>query len=215
MQIERVAARMAVTTGKAVVVDNQTSQASAASGKDTSDTSSGTSKDNPTTEPVTGGTRTVSANFFNLEIELEADVSFDFADIVAEKTRLMATTLKDLFKGLGVRSDESLTLSMNNIGEVTASGPGKEKIEALFHDNPELAKQLKEVMVLQSMLAMKKALDKWQEARKAAKSEDDRDAADQSLLKDLGTIKALGNTVVLSPEGDLTSMALAYMNGAS
>lgn len=215
MQIERVAARMAVATGKAVAVDNPTSQASAASGKDTPDTSSGTSKDTATAKPLTGGTRTVSASFFNLDVEFEATLTFDFADIVAEKTRLMATTLKDLFKGLGVRSDESLTLSMNNIGEVTASGPGKEKIEKLFHDNPELAKQLKEVMVLQSMLAMKKALDKWLESRKAARSDDERDAADQSLLKDLGTIKALQNTVVLSPEGDLTSAALAYMNGAS
>lgn len=209
MQIGRIAAHVAVATGKAVAVEPKTTEADAAS--DTPETS----KHTATAEPVTGGIRTTSLGYVGFELNLEAEISFDFADIVAEKTRLMATTLKDLFKGLGVRSDESLTLSMNNIGEVTASGPGKEKIEALFHDNPELAKQLKEVMVLQSMLAMKKALDKWQEARKAAKSDDERDAADQSLLKDLGTIKALRNTVVLSPEGDLTSMALAYMNGAS
>lgn len=216
MQIERVAARMAVATGKAVAVDNQTSQASAASGKDTSDTSSGTSKDTATGEPVKGGTRTVSANFFNLEVELEADVSFDFADIVAEKTRLLSTTLSDLFKGMGVRADETISLSVDSIGMVSCSGTSQqkqEKLEAFFNDNPELVKQIKEVIALQSMLAMKMALDKWMEAKKKAKTDEERDAVDRALLGDLGTIKALKNTLVFQ-DGNVTSAALAYMNGA-
>lgn len=218
MQIEQVAAHVAAATGKAGATatksaNNASGASASGTGGNSSNKSTNTAGDTAAADPVTGGTRTTtSVHLFGMDVDI--DLPLDFADIVAEKTRLFATTLKDLFTGLGVRMDEPITLSMDSAGRVTASGPGKAKIEQMFADNPELTKQLKEVMVLQSMLAMKMALDKWQEAHKDAKTDDDRDKADQSLMRDLGTIKALRSTMVLSPDGSLISAALAYMNGS-
>lgn len=212
MQIGRIAAHVAVASGKAVAVDTQTTEADTASDKDAPNTS----KDTATAEPLTGGSRTTTLGFLGFELDLEAEVSFDFADIVAEKTRLLATTLSDLFKGMGVRADETISLSVDGAGRVSIGGTNpqkKENIEDWFNQNPELVKQIKEVMALQAMLAMKMALDKWMEAKKKARTEEDRDAVDQALLGDLGTIKALKNTLVFQ-DGHLTSTALAYMNGA-
>lgn len=200
MQIERTGTSVVAAAGKAGAAEIQTTK------QDSSKATSATAA----AAPLTGGKLTTPLGVFD-DPESYLDLPPSFTDLVAEKTRLFSTKLTDLFKAMDIRMDEPITLSIDSIGKVTASGPGKEKIEKLFEDNPEFAKQLKEVMMLQGMLAMKAAVEAYMEAKKKAGSDEERAQADQAFLNDMGSVKALQHTMVLS-EGGLTSAALAFMN---
>lgn len=166
--------------------------------------------------PLTGGRRTVSPAVFD-EVDLTAEARAipqslsSFTEIVAERTRQFALKLTDLFKGLGVDLSEPITMSISSYGKVTVSGSDKAVIEQMFEDNPRLVEQLKELMTLQAMLATKIALDEHAKAMREAKTDDERDAADNALMSDLASIKALRDTMILS-DGGLTSAALASIN---
>ena len=91
--------------------------------------------------------------------EAAADLTLSFDERLAKRSDALAQRLTDKFKKLGVDLDESVRLQVDKFGNVTTEGPWKKKIEKLFADDPELAKELKTVAALNSLKAAQTALD--------------------------------------------------------
>lgn len=133
-----------------------------------------------------------------------------FDAMVADRTKALSETLSDRFTRLGVPLDEPITLKLDGVGKVTTDSPYKKKIEKLFEDDPELVKRFKDVASLNSMRAAQKALDAFQEARRAAKDDDARDAAQGLYTARMMQSQALSGTMTLD-DGTLRSASVDFV----
>lgn len=170
---------------------------------------SATSSDDP---PATGSLRTQSAAILTTSQDdgLSKLNTDKFADMVAQKTQLFAKTLMDVFKAADIPTDEAINLTLDGSGRVTTDSPYKKRIEKLFEDRPELAKQLKDVMALNSLVALNEAMHRFTEAKKKARDGDEHDQAEADYLRDCLSIQMRSNSMTLA-DGALTSPAMTYM----
>lgn len=109
-----------------------------------------------------------------------------------------------------IPTDEPIILHLDGAGNVTADSPYKERIEKMFKEQPELAKQLKDVSALNSMVALNEAMRQFSESRKNARDDDERSLAEATYLSDCLNIYARSDTMILDG-GQLMSPAIAYM----
>jgi hypothetical protein len=97
-----------------------------------------------------------------------ADLTLSFDEVLAKRTDDLTKTLTDAFAGLNVNLDDAVRLQVDKFGNVTTDGPWKKKIEQLFQDRPELAKELKTISSLNSLKATQKALDLYNDEKRSA-----------------------------------------------
>lgn len=162
--------------------------------------------------PLSGGQRTISFGLFNeAGTEETTRSSSSFADIVAHKTQDFSKTLKAALESAKIPTDEPMTFTIDAGGKVSVDSPYKKRIEEFFEDNPELAKQLKDIAALNSMVALNEAMRRYGELKDKAKDDDERKQADAAYAADTLTIQSLSGTMTLEG-GQLTSAAVSYMS---
>jgi hypothetical protein len=93
------------------------------------------------------------------------DLTLSFDEILAKRSDALSSKLTAAFKDLNVNLDDAVRLQVDKFGNVTTEGPWKKKIEKLFADDPELAKELKAVAGLNALKAANTALDLYNKER--------------------------------------------------
>lgn len=144
------------------------------------------------------------------------DLSVSLADILAEKTKKFSDDLVSKFKELGIGMANSFSLKVSKGGIISATGPYKEKIEEFFKDNPDFAKELKEIAALSALVAMQEVNEKYKKAREEADKildPEEREKAHKSLdmrhMTQTATISEMSGYVTYN-DGAFSSTALNY-----
>lgn len=138
------------------------------------------------------------------------DAVRSFDEVVQDRTTALADTLGARLRNLGIPQDEPIKLKLDDIGRVTTDSPYKEKIETLFKDDPDLAKEFRDVAGLNAMKAAQKALEAFETERKAARDDDARDAAYGLYTARLMRSQDLSGTMTLE-DGTLRSASVAFV----
>lgn len=140
-----------------------------------------------------------------------ADLTLSFDERLAKRTDALADQLTAAFKNLNVNLDDSVRLQVDKFGKVTAEGPWKDKIEKMFADNPDLAKELKEVSALNALKAANTALDLYnKEKGSAANSKQQQQAWTAYNIRSIN-IQTLSGVMSLT-DGKLRSAAVDYID---
>jgi hypothetical protein len=140
-----------------------------------------------------------------------ANLTLSFDEILAKRTDDLTKKLTDAFAADNVNLDAAVRLQVDKFGNVTSEGPWKKKIEKLFQDNPELAKELKAVAGLNSLKAAQTALDLYsKEKGPTANTKQQSEAWTQYNIRSIN-IQALSGVMTLK-DGKLRSAAVDYMS---
>jgi hypothetical protein len=140
-----------------------------------------------------------------------ADLTLSFDEILAKRTDALAKTLTDAFSGLNVNLDDAVRLQVDKFGNVTTEGPWKKKIEKLFQDRPDLAKELKAVAGLNALKAAQSALDLYnKEKGSTLGSKQQSEAWTQYNIRSMN-IQTLSGVMSLK-DGKLRSAAADYID---
>jgi hypothetical protein len=143
--------------------------------------------------------------------EIAADLKLSFDERLAKRTDALAQTLTERFKKLNVNLDDSVRLQVDKYGKVTTEGPWKEKIEKMFADDPDLAKEFKTVAALNSLKAAQTALDLYtKEKGSAAGSQQQQKAWVDYNIRSIN-IQRLSGVISLT-DGKLRSAAVDYID---
>ena len=143
--------------------------------------------------------------------EIAADLKLSFDERLAKRSDALAQTLTERFKKLNVNLDDSVRLQVDKFGKVTTEGPWKEKIEKMFADDPELAKEFKTVAALNSLKAAQTALDLYtKEKGSAAGSKQQQKAWADYNIRSIN-IQTLSGVMSLT-DGKLRSAAVDYID---
>lgn len=134
-----------------------------------------------------------------------------FDEMVEDRSKALADQLKSAFTKLGIPLDEPIKLQLDETGQVKTDSPYKKKIEKLFADDPELAKEFKDVAGLNAMKAAQKALEAFEAEKRAAKDDDARDAAYGRYTARMMTSQELSGTMTLD-DGKLRSASREFMD---
>jgi hypothetical protein len=140
-----------------------------------------------------------------------ADLTLSFDEVLAKRTDELSKTLSDAFAGLNVNLDDAVRLQVDKFGNVTTEGPWKKKIEQLFQDRPELAKELKSISSLNTLKATQKALDLYQDEKKSAAKKKQQDEAWTRYNVRSINIQTLSGVMSLK-DGKLRSAAADYID---
>jgi hypothetical protein len=140
-----------------------------------------------------------------------ANLNLSLDEILAKRTDALTKTLTDAFNRLNVNLDAAVRLQVDQFGNVTTEGPWKKKIEKLFQDRPELAKELKEVAGLNSLKAAQTALDLYnKEKGSMLGSKQQSEAWTQYNIRSMN-IQTLSGVMTLK-DGKLRSAAVDYID---
>jgi len=140
-----------------------------------------------------------------------ADLSLSFDEILQKRTDALTAKLTSAFAGLNVNLDDAVRLQVDKFGHVSTEGPWKKKIEKLFEDNPELAKELKAVTGLNALKAAQKALDLYNDEKKAtSNSKQQTEAWTRYNIRSIN-IQTLSGVTSLK-DGKLRSAAVDYID---
>jgi hypothetical protein len=143
--------------------------------------------------------------------EIAADLKLSFDERLAKRSDALAQKLTERFKKINVNLDDSVRLQVDKYGKVTTEGPWKEKIEKMFADDPELAKELKTVAALNSLKAAQTALDLYtKEKGSAAGSKQQQKAWTDYNIRSIN-IQTLSGVMSLT-DGKLRSAAVDYID---
>jgi len=143
--------------------------------------------------------------------EIAADLKLSFDERLAKRSDALAQKLTERFKKLNVNLDDSVRLQVDKYGKVTTEGPWKEKIEKMFADDPELAKEFKTVAALNSLKAAQTALDLYnKEKGSAAGSKHQQKAWTDYNIRSIN-IQRLSGVMSLT-DGKLRSAAVDYID---
>jgi hypothetical protein len=136
-------------------------------------------------------------------------LSFD--EMLQKRTDVLTGRLTDAFKKLNVNLDDAVRLKVDKYGKVTTEGPWKEKIEKLFADDPELAKEFKTIAALNSLKAAQTALDLYNKEKGGMPGSDRQsDAWTRYNIRSIN-IQALSGVISLK-DGQLRSAAIDYID---
>jgi hypothetical protein len=142
------------------------------------------------------------------------NVPASFDDMVQQKTDAFASSLSQALTAMNIPQDQPLHLTIDSSGTIHADGPYKDKIEKMFRDNPELAKQAKEVATLNALRATTEALRLYNKELRTATTKEQRDAASDRYTMRAMTIQTLSGNLTLAG-GQVTSAAMDYANALS
>lgn len=134
-----------------------------------------------------------------------------FDETVRDRSQALADRLKAAFTKLGIPLDEPIKLQLDAFDAVKTDSPYKKKIEKLFADDPDLAKEYKDVAGLNAMRAAQKALEAFEAEKRAAKDDDALDAAYGRYTARLMTSQDLSGTMTLD-DGKLRSASREFMD---
>lgn len=121
----------------------------------------------------------------------------------------LAGRLSAAFADKGIPLDDPISLRIES-GSVVSDSPYRKKIEKLFRDDPELAKEFESVASLKAMQAAQKSLELYNEEKKSARSRDEQEAAYGRYTSRMVDIQTLSGVMTLK-DGALTSAAEDYM----
>ena len=128
----------------------------------------------------------------------------------AKRSDALSARLTKAFEGLNVNLDEAVHLKVDRFGNVSTEGPWKAKIEKLFADDPELAKELKAIAGLSALKAAQTALDLYNKEKGAPNSRQQNDAWVHYNIRSIN-LQALNGVVTLK-DGKLRSAAVDYID---
>jgi hypothetical protein len=140
-----------------------------------------------------------------------ADLTLSFDEILAKRSDALSAKLSKAFAGLNVNLDDAVRLQVDKFGNVTAEGPWKKKIEKLFADDPELAKELKAVAGLNSLKAAKTALDLYNKEKGSTAGSAQQQKAWTNYNIQSINIQTLSGVMSLK-DGKLRSAAVDYID---
>lgn len=134
-------------------------------------------------------------------------------DVAQERSKALADKLVARLKNLGIELDSPINLKLDSMGNVTTDGAYKKTIDKMFKDDPDLAKEFKEVASLNAMRAAQKALEAFEKETKAAKDDDGRAAAHGRYAARLIASQDVSGTMTLD-DGKLRSWSAEYIDAS-
>lgn len=143
-------------------------------------------------------------------LQLQKDLSMTFEERLQKRSDALAEKLSKAFAKINVNLDEAVRLKVDKFGNVTSEGPWKEKIEKLFQDNPELAKELKEISALNALKAAQTALELYNKEKGAPGSAQQSEAWTRYNVRSMN-IQTLSGVISLQ-DGKLRSAAVDYID---
>jgi hypothetical protein len=196
-----------------------------------SGTSSATTRDNNSVPVAAGATRgpvaasaTTPATAITLsdrakaiiakaqaDKEATSNLTDSFDEMLSKRTDALADRLSAIFAKLNVPPEYTTHMKVDRFGNVTAEGPWKAKIEKMFSENPDLAKELKDVSGLSSLKAAQASLDLFNAQKKATSDEDKRAKAWTDYNIRSMNIQTLSGVMTMK-DGKLRSAAVDYMD---
>lgn len=139
-------------------------------------------------------------------------LALSFDESLQKRTDALTAKLTDAFKKLNVNLDDAVRLQVDKFGNVTAEGPWKAKIEKYFADNPDVAKELKEIAGLNALKAANAALDLYnKEKGSSAPGSKQQQTAWSNYNARSMNIQTLSGVISLK-DGQLRSAALDYID---
>ncbi|UZE51534.1 hypothetical protein [Rhodopseudomonas sp. P2A-2r] len=139
-----------------------------------------------------------------------ADLTLSFDEILAKRSDALSSQLAYAFGKLNIPPEFATRLRVDKFGNVSSEGPWKEKIEKMFADAPELAKELKAVSGLNSLKAAQTALDMYNEEKKSANKQEQAEAWKTYNIRSIN-IQALSGVMTMK-DGRLRSAAVDYID---
>ncbi|MDB5501601.1 MAG: hypothetical protein JWR89_1503 [Tardiphaga sp.] len=133
-----------------------------------------------------------------------------FDERLVKRTDALSEKLSKIFDKMNIPPEYATHLKVDKFGNVSAEGPWKEKIEKMFRDSPELAKELKDVSGLNSLKAAQTALDMYNEARKSSNKQEQAEAWKTYNIRSIN-IQALSGVMTMK-DGKLRSAAVDYID---
>ncbi|MGO3933043.1 hypothetical protein NP284_32605 [Rhodopseudomonas pseudopalustris] len=173
-------------------------------------------KDSPATAAATATAKATNSDTVELSdqakalLQLQKDLSMTFEERLQKRSDALAEKLSKAFAKINVNLDEAVRLKVDKFGNVTSEGPWKEKIEKLFRDDPDLAKELKEISALNALKAAQTALELYNKEKGAPGSAQQSDAWTRYNLHSMN-IQTLSGVISLQ-DGKLRSAAVDYMD---
>lgn len=146
----------------------------------------------------------------NADKAATADLTLSFDEILAKRSEALSSRLAGIFEKLNVPPEFATRLRVDKFGNVSSEGPWKEKIEKMFADSPELAKELKDVSGLNSLKAAQTALDMYNEEKKSANKQEQAEAWKTYNIRSIN-IQALAGVMTMK-DGRLRSAAVDYID---
>lgn len=145
------------------------------------------------------------------DMDATRNLTKTFDEILTERTDALGKKLSDAFSALNVPPEFATHLKVDKVGNVTTEGPWKAKIEKLFSEHPELAKELKEVAGLNALKAAQASLDLYTEQKKSTNDEKKQADAWTSYHVRALNIQTLSGVMTVK-DGKLRSAAVDYMD---
>ena len=108
--------------------------------------------------------------------EAAANATRSFDERLKARSDALASRLSAAFAEKGIPIDDPISVRIES-GSIVSDSPYKKKIEKLFRDDPDLAKEFESVASLKAMQAAQKALELYNEAKKSARSKGEQAAA--------------------------------------
>lgn len=139
-----------------------------------------------------------------------ADLTLSFDEILQKRSDALSSRLAGIFDKLNIPPEFATRLRVDKFGNVSSEGAWKEKIEKMFADSPELAKELKEVSGLNSLKAAQTALDMYNEDKKSANKQEQAEAWKTYNIRSIN-IQALSGVMTMK-DGRLRSAAVDYID---
>ena len=175
-------------------------------------------KDSPATAATTATAPAKAINSDTVELsdqakallELQKDLSMTFEERLQKRSDALAEKLSKAFAKINVNLDEAVRLKVDKFGNVTSEGPWKEKIEKLFRDDPDLAKELKEISALNALKAAQTALELYNKEKGQTGSAQQSEAWTRYNLHSMNIQTLLG--VISLQDGKLRSAAVDYID---
>ena len=139
-------------------------------------------------------------------------LALSFDESLQKRTDALTAKLTDAFKKLNVNLDDAVRLQVDKFGNVTAEGPWKAKIEKYFADNPDVAKELKEISGLNALKAANAALELYNKEKGSSSpgSKQQQTAWSNYNARSMN-IQTLSGVISLK-DGQLRSAALDYID---
>ncbi len=132
-------------------------------------------------------------------------------DMVKDRSKALADKLVSRLKNLGIPLDDPINLKLDSLDQVTTDSPYKKKIEKMLREDPEIAKEFKDVAGLNAMKAAQKALEAFEKEKRAAKDDDGRSAAYGRYTARLMMSQDVSGTMTLD-DGKLRSWSVELID---
>jgi hypothetical protein len=134
-----------------------------------------------------------------------------FGEMVTKRSADFGAELTQAFETAGISAAEPVALTLDRVaGTVSAEGPDKERIEALFSDRPDLTEGLKSVATLNALDAMQEANRLSENERRVASTREEANAARDRHTARSFEIQALSSGLTLK-DGRIHSAAMEFI----